>query len=95
MAGRMLEEFRRIGQRAILNPEEGHPVLTQREKEVLALVASGASNREAAHSLSVSIHTVKSHMRKIMNKLHVNSRHEATLLARREGLIPPPRNDPN
>jgi DNA-binding NarL/FixJ family response regulator len=95
MAGRMLEEFRRLDRQAVSFPEQERPVLTQREKEVLVLVASGASNKKVAASLSISIHTVKSHMRKILRKLHVSSRHEAALLARREGWIPPPRNDPN
>lgn len=89
MAGRMLEEFRRIDRQVPLNPEEKHPQLTEREKEVLVLVASGASNKETADKLSVSIHTVKTHMRNILDKLHLTSRQEAASFARREGLIPP------
>jgi DNA-binding NarL/FixJ family response regulator len=95
MAGRMLEEFRRLDRQPSLNHEERIPILTEREKEVLVLVASGASNKEVADKLSVSIHTVKSHIRKILDKLHLTSRHEAASFAQREGLIPRPRNDPN
>lgn len=94
LAGRMLEEFRRIDRRPSLDPEELPPALTQREKEVLTLVASGASNQETADKLCVSIHTVKTHMRNIMDKLQLTSRHEAVSYARREGLIPPYPKDP-
>lgn len=93
MAGRMLEEFRRIDRQPAFGPEEKIPILTGREKEVLVLVASGASNKEVADKLSVSIHTVKSHIRKILDKLHLTSRHEAASFAQREGLIPRPRTD--
>jgi len=93
MAGRMLHEFRRLDRQPSFNPEEKYPILTQREKEVLVLVASGASNKDVAEKLSVSIHTVKSHIRKILDKLHLTSRHEAASFAQREGLIPKPRKD--
>jgi len=55
------------------------------------LVASGASNKETADKLNVSINTVKTHMRKILDKLHLTSRREVASFAQREGLIPPPR----
>jgi DNA-binding NarL/FixJ family response regulator len=64
-------------------------MLSAREQEVLALVASGANNKEIAEQLSISIHTVKSHMHKILAKLHLNSREEVSDYARREGLAPP------
>ena len=90
LGGRMLEEFRRISRQAgdlsITNPT----TLTLREQEVLELVAEGATNKEIATSLNVSLHTVKSHMRKILSKLHLEKRQEAALYARREGLIRPP-----
>jgi DNA-binding NarL/FixJ family response regulator len=89
LGGRMLEEFRRLAQSQPLTPEEGEIVaLTQREKEVLSLVAAGASDKAIAEELSISIHTVKSHMRNILAKLHLSHRHEAALYALREGLIP-------
>ncbi|MEW6286165.1 MAG: response regulator transcription factor [Chloroflexota bacterium] len=93
MAGRMLEEFRRLDRHPSLALDEKHPILTSREKEVLVLVASGASNKEVAEKLNVSIHTVKSHIRKILDKLHLTSRHEAASFAQREGLIPRSRKD--
>ena len=66
--------------------EFGEP-LSNRETEVLGLVATGATNRQIAHELVVSVNTVKVHVRNIFTKLGVESRTEATLIAIREGLI--------
>ena len=85
----MLEEFRRVSQRATNLPGEDTVSLTARERGVLCLVSEGASNKEIAQELNVSIHTVKSHMRKILAKLHTDKRQEAATYAKREGLIPP------
>lgn len=68
--------------------DEETTALTQREQEVLSLVAEGSTDKEIADSLNISIHTVKSHMRNILAKLHMGHRHEAALYALREGLIP-------
>ena len=89
LGGRMLEEFRRMGEREIDTPVEASPALTAREKDVLSLVALGATNKEIAKQLNVSIHTVKSHMRKILAKLHLERRQEAASFARQQGLIRP------
>ena len=89
LGGRMLEEFRRVSKRAVDIPAENSVSLTMREQEVLGLVAEGKTNKEIAQSLNVSIHTVKSHMRKILAKLHLEKRQEAVLYAKREGLIRP------
>jgi DNA-binding NarL/FixJ family response regulator len=91
MGGRMLEEFRRLAQQESRFPDEDTISLTRREQEVLSLVAEGATDQEIADQLSISIHTVKSHMRNILSKLHLSHRHEAALFALREGLIPPSR----
>lgn len=87
LAGQMLEEFRRLSLN--LPTEDGEPIetLTFREQEVLAQVATGASDKEIAEKLSVSLHTVKSHMRTILAKLHVNSRYDAAKYARYKGLL--------
>jgi DNA-binding NarL/FixJ family response regulator len=87
LASCMLEEFRRLSREAQGAPEEEIGSLTYREQEVLSLVAEGASDREIAEALKVSLHTVKSHMRNILAKLHVNSRHEAVRYARHKGLM--------
>jgi len=89
MGGRMLEEFRRMSK---LTPRAENPkvvALTAREQQVLGMVAAGASNQEIAEKFHISIHTVKSHLRKILARLHQDRRHEAALYALREGLIPP------
>ena len=91
LGGRMLEEFRRLSHRPPRLPEEEFTALTHREQEVLELVAVGATDQEIAESLTISIHTVKSHMRNILAKLQLGHRHEAAQFALREGLIRPPR----
>jgi DNA-binding CsgD family transcriptional regulator len=61
--------------------------LTERELEILRLVATGASNEQIARQLVISVNTVKVHLRNIFTKLEVQSRTEATLFAIREGWI--------
>ena len=89
LGGRMLEEFRRLSQKATGHQQDELVTLTVREKEVLMLAAQGASNAEIATNLCISIHTVKSHMRNILAKLQTDQRHEAAFLARQQGLLPP------
>jgi DNA-binding NarL/FixJ family response regulator len=60
--------------------------LTEREMEVLRLVAQGKSNREIADDLTVTEGTVRVHVSSILSKLHLASRTQATLYALREGL---------
>jgi DNA-binding NarL/FixJ family response regulator len=87
LAGRMLEEFRRLSKLAPTDLDEEIVSLTQREQEVLSLVATGATDKEIAEKLYISLHTVKSHMRNILAKLQVNSRREAARLAKQKGLL--------
>jgi DNA-binding NarL/FixJ family response regulator len=63
--------------------------LTAREREVLDLLASGASNRQIARSLGLSLKTVQNHVSRILDKLQAADRTQAALRAR--GLSPPPR----
>ncbi len=91
LGGRMLDEFRRLAQKPARQSGEDVAVLTGREQEVLGLVAGGATDMEIAEALCLSVHTVKSHMRNILAKLHLSHRHEAAQFALREGLIPPPK----
>jgi DNA-binding NarL/FixJ family response regulator len=73
--------------------EGGHPAdepgraLSSREREVLALLAGGASNKEIALALAVSVSTVKFHVAAIMEKLGARSRVDAVAIAIRTGLI--------
>jgi len=60
--------------------------LTEREVEVLRMVAQGKSNKQIADELVISLGTVRAHLSNILGKLHLASRTQATLYALREGL---------
>ena len=62
-------------------------ILTERELEVLKLVAEGATNVEIADRLSISSHTVKSHIVNMFNKMGVNDRTQAAVIATRHNII--------
>ncbi len=65
------------------------PNLTARESEVLQLVADGLRNKEIATRLSIAEDTVKMHLRNVMQKLEVNDRTQAVMVAVRRGFIRP------
>jgi DNA-binding NarL/FixJ family response regulator len=73
----------------VFRPHEapGGPPLSDREREVLDLIASGATNREIAGRLFLSPHTVKEHSSSLYRKLAVRNRAEAVQKAQRLGLI--------
>ncbi|MFO8100960.1 MAG: response regulator transcription factor [Dehalococcoidia bacterium] len=64
-----------------------HTILSEREGEVLKLVGVGATNREIAERLIVSEHTVKVHLRSILNKLNLRNRQQIAAYAAQEGMI--------
>lgn len=66
---------------------ETHEALTERETEVLSLLAKGLSNKEIARTLQVVEDTIKTHVRHILEKLGVQSRTQAVLSAMRLGLV--------
>ena len=63
--------------------------LSEREIEILRLVAGGASNKQIAQTLTISTNTVKVHLRNIFTKIEVASRTEAAMFAVRQGLVEP------
>ena len=90
MAGRVLKEFRRLSSRVpVFSAADDDELveLTRRELETLTIAARGVSDKEIAEELCISIHTVKSHMRTILSKLHVNTRRQAARVAKSKGLL--------
>jgi DNA-binding NarL/FixJ family response regulator len=67
------------------SPEEFSD-LTDREREILSLIARGESNAEIAANLSISVKTVRNHLSNIFNKLQVADRTQAAIKARDAGL---------
>lgn len=70
-------------------PAIGLGSLSIRERDVLALVGRGLSNRDIANELSISERTARTHVSNLLAKLHLTSRTQAALLAVREGLVQP------
>jgi DNA-binding NarL/FixJ family response regulator len=90
MAGKLLTEFATLARRDAEEEPSKHapaPKLTEREMEVLRLVARGMNNRDIAKELYISENTVKNHVRNILEKLQIHSRMEAVMIAVREKLI--------
>jgi DNA-binding NarL/FixJ family response regulator len=81
VASKLLLEF---GRRSRPPAEEE---LTEREREVLSLLAAGASNREIGARLYLAEGTVKNHVSNILSKLHAANRTHAVSLAREQGLL--------
>ena len=73
----------------VVSDDKGETSLTERELLVLRLVASGASNSEIADNLSISVNTVKSHLKNILEKLHLDNRTQAATYAYERGLVSP------
>ena len=69
-------------------PKQPIEPLTEREREVLGLVAQGKANKEIARQLEISERTVRTHVSSILGKLGLVSRTQAALYAVREGLLP-------
>jgi DNA-binding NarL/FixJ family response regulator len=87
MASKLLTEFAAMSKAADERPQMPTPKLTDREMEVLRLVAQGMNNRDIAKALFISENTVKNHIRNILEKLHLHSRMEAVVYAVREKMI--------
>jgi DNA-binding NarL/FixJ family response regulator len=87
MASKLIVEFANLAKQSEARQQVPPPRLTDREIEVLRLVAQGMSNRDIAQALSISENTVKNHVRNILEKLHLHSRMEAVMYAVREKLL--------
>jgi len=88
MATKLLTEFKDLTAGVERKPiENADADLSPREGEVLELVAQGATNKEIANSLFISENTVKTHLRSIMEKLHLANRSQAAAYAIKRGLV--------
>jgi DNA-binding NarL/FixJ family response regulator len=72
---------------ASVGPVDPYETLTDREKQVLKLIAEGRSNKEAAHLLGISVKTAMSHREHLMEKLGLHNRTELIKFALRAGVI--------
>jgi DNA-binding NarL/FixJ family response regulator len=88
MAIKLLDEFKQMSRSD--RQQVPTPRLTERELEVLKLVAHGLNNREIAKRLFISENTVKNHVRNILEKLQLHSRIDAVMYAVREKLFDVP-----
>ncbi len=84
MAAKILDEFSRQSNRAASVPGTA---LSPREKNVLELIGQGKTNKEIASALAIAENTVKSYVKNIFEKLHLENRVQAAAFAVREGLI--------
>lgn len=82
IAQKLLKEISHTSSNEAVSPDP----LTDREVEVLKLIARGLSNQEIAETLVVSVATVYTHVSRVLDKLHLASRTQAALYALREGL---------
>ncbi len=91
MATKLLAEFARQSRRGSQSPAPTG-TLTEREKEVLGLLAAGKTNKEIGEALAIAENTVKNHLKNILEKLHLENRVQAATYAIREGLAQKPPN---
>jgi DNA-binding NarL/FixJ family response regulator len=88
LARSLMDEFARLASHPASAEDRAQaPDLTPREQEVLELIAFGKSDKEIAVQLSLSLHTVKTHVRSILSKLQAVNRREAARLAVQQGWV--------
>jgi two-component system response regulator NreC len=85
IAKTMLEDYMRFLQQR--NLQDSYELLTEREKEVLQLLAEGKSNKEVASILDISVYTVDTHRMHLMQKLNLHNTAEIVLYAVRKKII--------
>jgi DNA-binding NarL/FixJ family response regulator len=90
VAARVLDKLSALmGGGAELKPPSSAPLLTDREQEILSLLAGGARNRDIAEALFISERTVKVHTANLLDKLEAKTRTEAVVRAIKLGLLAP------
>jgi DNA-binding NarL/FixJ family response regulator len=87
MAGKVFNQFKLMASTSDKGNRDG---LTDRELEILTLIAQGASNREIGEKLFLSEKTIKNYITSIFQKLHMNDRTQAAVYALQRGLIAKP-----
>ncbi len=87
IAAKVVAEFARLSRRPAAPPPSLAEPLSERELEILRLVARGDSNRAIAAALVIAEGTVKNHVTNILSKLQVQDRTQAALKARDLGLL--------
>jgi two-component system NarL family response regulator len=87
VATKILSQFSHLSQRPAPKPSRNELDLTDREIQVIKLIADGKTNKEIANALTISEKTVKNHVRNIFQKLDVDDRTQAAIFAIKKGLI--------
>ena len=87
VAAKVVSEFARLATKRVVNSNALAEALSEREVEILRLIASGASNREIAATVFLAEGTVKNHVTNILGKLGVRDRTQATIKAAELGLL--------
>lgn len=85
MASKLIRQM--VHRERMIAPEDLPETLSEREREVLALLAEGLSNEEIARELNIAVNTVRNHVRNILEKLGVRNRVQAAVYAVRCGLM--------
>ncbi len=93
VARKVIQNFAELARHRDLRPRQAFDGLSEREVEVLELLARGKTNREIASLLCISERTVDNHVRNIYSKLNISDRSQAILYAIRKGLVPLHEND--
>ena len=91
MASKIMREFSQLAQENA--PKSETQQLTDREREVLQLVAQGLSNKAIADKLVVAENTVKNHLKNILTKLHLENRVQVAVYAAQQGWVNEPTQD--
>lgn len=91
LAAQLLEEFRKNSDACAPDAEgpsiEKRDVLTERQEDILRLVAGGMKYRDVAEALSITERTVKYSMEQILDRLHMGNRQEAVVYAAQNGIV--------